>query len=549
MKRTDPNPPLDFEGRGTFRRVVEGRERSERCFGNRMPSSVIASEAKQSRNALASSGLPRPLGARNDKPGRSGVRLLSVALTALSLAACSMEPHYVRPEAPIPPSWPVGDAYLRQSEAALPTVTWQQVFRDPRLQRLITDALANNRDLRIAAANIAAARAQYHIQRAALLPQVDAGAGASVGDRGAANGNVRANYSADVGISAFELDLFGRVRSLSHEALDQYFATEAGARATRLTLVGDIASTWLNYAADRSLLAIAEETERNAARSVQLTGARLQGGIAPRTDLRQAESVLTNAQSDLAQQRTALAQDVNALQLLVGAPIDPALLPASIEEVQDRFGEVPAGLDSGILLRRPDVVQAEYQLRAANAQIGAARAALFPRISLTAIAGLASSALTGLFSGGAFSWSAGANADYPIFRAGAGRAGVRQSEAQRDAALAGYERAIQTAFREVADALARRGTIGEQLRAETASVAAAADNYRLAYARYQGGIDPFLDTLVAQRSLYAAQRSLVATRLTRLTNLVTLYRVLGGDAQLDPEAGPPPPLPSPTPAR
>jgi multidrug efflux system outer membrane protein len=471
-------------------------------------------------------------------------RIVTLGLIA-SLAACSMEPHYIRPEAPIPPSWPIGDAYLRQSEAALPSVTYGQVFRDPRLQQVIAQALNNNRDLRIAAANIAAARAQYHIQRAALLPEIDAGAGVSVGDRGsgaaAGGGNVRANYTADVGISAFELDLFGRIRSLSHEALNAYFATEAAARATRLTLVGDIASTWLNLAADRSLLALAGQTERNAARSVELTRARLQGGIAPRTDLRQAESVLTSAQSDLARQRTAVAQDVNALQLLVGAPVDPALLPASIEEVQDRFAALPAGLDSGILLRRPDVVQAEYQLRAANAQIGAARAALFPRISLTAIAGLASTALTSLFTGGAFSWSAGANADYPIFRAGAGRAGVRQSEAQRDAALATYERAIQIAFREVADALARQGTIGEQLRAETASVAAAADNYRLAFARYQGGIDTFLSSLIAQRSLYAAQRSLVGTRLVEATNSVTLYRVLGGDAQLDATVEPQPP--------
>jgi multidrug efflux system outer membrane protein len=358
-------------------------------------------------------------------------------------------------------------------------------------------------------------------------------------------GNVRANYTADVGIASFELDLFGRVRSLSHAALDRYFATEAAARATRLTLVGDIASTWLNYAADRSLLTIAEETERNAARSVELSRARLEGGIAPRTDLREAESVLTGAQSDLAQLRTALAQDVNALQLLVGAPVDPALLPGSIEEVVGRFGDVPAGLESSILLRRPDVVQAEYQLRAANAEIGAARAALFPRISLTGIASLASTALTGLFSGGAFSWSAGANVDYPIFRAGAGRAGVRQSEAQRDVALATYERAIQTAFREVADALARQGTIGAQLRADTEAVAAAADNYRLAYARYQGGIDNFLASLVAQRSLYAAQRQLVQTRLVLATNRVTLYRVLGGDARLDA----PPGLQEPVPAR
>ena len=511
-----------------MRSMVEGRRDSAKLI-------PLKEGSLRSRPSTALRAVPLPSKSRGGS--RPRLRLLPLALIA-ALAACSMEPHYLRPEAPIPPSWPVGDAYLRQSEAALPSVSYQDVFRDPRLQQVIAQALANNRDLRIAAANIAAARAQYHIQRAAQLPQVDTGAGVSVGDRGASGGNVRANYTADIGIAAFELDLFGRVRSLSHAALDSYFATEAAARATRLTLVGDIASTWLNYAADKSLLAIAEETERNAARSVELTRARLQGGIAPRTDLRQAESVLTGAQSDLAQLRTALAQDVNALQLLAGAPVDPALLPASIEEVEGRFGEIPAGLDSGILLRRPDVVQAEYQLRAANAEIGAARAALFPRISLTAIAGLASTALTGLFSGGAFSWSAGANADYPIFRAGAGRAGVRQSEAERDAALAGYEHAIQIAFREVSDALARRGTIGDQLRAETASVDAAADNYRLAFARYQGGIDPFLQSLVAQRALYAAQRSLVATRLIKATNLVTLYRVLGGDSQLDPAAEP-----------
>jgi len=456
-----------------------------------------------------------------------------------------MEPHYIRPEAPIPPSWPVGDAYLRQQEAALPSVTYQDIFRDPRLQQLIAQALVNNRDLRLAAANIEVARAQYHIQRAAQLPEVNSSAGVSVGDRGGGSG-VAANYSVNVGVNAFELDLFGRVRSLSHAALDRYFATEAAARATRLTLVGDLATAWLDYAADKSLLALAVETERNAARSVELTRARLQGGIAPRSDLAQAQTILTGAQSDLAQLRTSLAQDVNALQLLVGAPIDPALLPASIEEVAGRIAELPAGLDSAILLRRPDVVQAEYELRAANAQIGAARAALFPRISLTAIAGLASSALTSLFSGGAFTWTAGANANYAIFQGGAGRAGVRQSEAERLAAVATYERAIQVAFREVADALARRGTIGEQLRAEIASAAAAQDAYNLAFARYRGGIDPFLDTLVAQRALYAAQRSLVGTRLVEATNLVTLYRVLGGDSLLEPQIGGPVPLAAPS---
>jgi multidrug efflux system outer membrane protein len=265
---------------------------------------------------------------------------------------------------------------------------------------------------------------------------------------------------------------------------------------------------------------------------VRLTRARLEGGIAPRTDLRQAEQILEIAQADVAEQRTALAQDANLLQLLVGAAVDPSLLPRSIEEAAPQIGELPTGLDSRILLRRPDVLEAEFQLRAANAEIGAARAALFPTISLTGLLGLASTALTGLFSGGAFSWSAGANIDYPIFRAGAGRAGVQLSEAQRNAALATYERAIQTGFREVADALARRGTIAEQLRATQAQTAAAADTYTLVEARYRGGIESFLTSLDAQRSLYAAQRTLVGTRLTQATNLVDVYRAVGGDPLL-----------------
>ncbi|MBO9622292.1 MAG: efflux transporter outer membrane subunit [Sphingomonas sp.] len=463
-------------------------------------------------------------------------------LAATALAGCSMEPKYVQPAAPVPPSWPVGDAYLRQSEAALPAVTYRDIFRDARLQSLIAQALANNRDLRVAAANIRAAREQYRIQRADRLPEVTAGVGATVSDgrsgSGASGGSndsgPRTSFSADAGIPGFELDLFGRVASLTHAEQNRYFATEAGARATWLTLVGDIADAWLRHAADASLLRIAEDTAKNAESSVRLTRARLEGGIAPRTDLRQAEQVLEGARADLAEQRTALAQDVNLLQLLVGAPIDPATLPGSIDDAARTIAELPAGMDSGVLLRRPDVVQAEYQLRAANAEIGAARAALFPRISLTGLLGLASNALTGLLSGGGFNWSAGANADYSIFRGGAGKAGVRLSEAQRDAAIASYERAIQTAFREVADALARRGTITEQLRATQAQAEAAADTYRLTEARYRGGIEPFLSSLDAQRSFYSAQRGLVNTRLVQASNLVTLYRTLGGDSLLQP---------------
>lgn len=431
-------------------------------------------------------------------------------------------------------------------------MNWHDMFRDARLQQLIGQALANNRDLRVAAANIAAARAQYRIQRASQLPTVSNSLGATETDgrtsASATATGMRTAYSAQAGITGFEVDLFGRLASLTRAEQDRYFATVAGARATRLTLVGDVATTWLDYAADASLLQVARDTVTSAEASVRLTRARLQGGIAPRTDLRQAEQVLATAQADVAQQQTALAQDVNALRLLVGAEIDPALLPTSLDQVASTIADVPAGLDSSILLRRPDVVQAEYTLRAANAQIGAARAALFPRISLTGLLGLASNALSSLFTGDAFSWQAGATASYAIFSGGSARANVALSEAQQQSALASYEKAIQSAFRDVADALARRGTIDDQLRAVQLQADAAADTYKLANARYRGGIDTFLASLDAQRSLYTTQRQLVTTRLTAATNRVNLYRALGGDAQLDATRdGPAPAGPQPAP--
>ncbi|HEX6660862.1 MAG TPA: efflux transporter outer membrane subunit [Sphingomicrobium sp.] len=460
---------------------------------------------------------------------------LTAALALLATGCVSLEPHYVRPDASIPASWPTGDAYLRQSEAALPAVTYRDIFRDPRLQELIGQALTNNRDLTVAAANIAAARAQYRIQRANQFPTVNAGGGVTAtGDK---SSGVDADYQAGLSIPSFELDLFGRLRSLSHVQLQKYFASEAAARSTRLALVSDIARAWLTYAADSSLLLISRQTAANAEKSVRLTNARLKGGIAPRTDLRQAEEVLTAAQADLARQRTALAQDVNLLQLLVGAPIDPRLLPASIDEAAPTVAELPAGLDSYVLLRRPDVLEAEYQLRAANAQIGAARAALFPRISLTGLLGFASSALAKLFTGGAFGWQASADAAYTIFNAGSGRANVRLTEAQRIAAIATYQKTIQTAFREVADALARRGTIEDELSARQRQQAAAADVYLLTEARYRNGIDSFLNSLDAQRSYYSAQQIMVQAKLAAAQNRVDLYQALGGDSLLEPPTG------------
>jgi len=473
-----------------------------------------------------------------------------VALIALLSTGCAtMEPKLAQPDPAIPASWPAGDTALKQSEAALPAVTYRDVFRDGRLQTLIGEALVNNRDLMAAAANIQAALEQYHIQRAQQFPQVNATVGTTVtGSRGGSssdsgggsgsgndNGNgsngggLNGSFTAGLSVPGFEIDLFGKLRSLTHAQFEQYLATEAGARSTRLTLVSDVADAWLNYATDSSILLIAEETLKSAQESVRITRVRLEGGVAPRLDLDQAQLILTQAQADVAQQRALLAQDVDALQLLVGAPVPATMLPTSIDDALPHMAELPSGLDSYVLLRRPDVLQAEYQLRSANANIGAARAELFPRISLTGLLGFASGELLKLFSGGAFGWSLGADASYTVFQAGAGHANVRLTEAQRNAALANYQHAVQTAFRDVSDALARRGTMDDQLTAAKAQQAAASDNYLLTEARYRAGIDPFLDVLVAQRAYYTAQNSLVQTKATAAHNRVDLYQALGGD--------------------
>ncbi|MFZ4746850.1 MAG: efflux transporter outer membrane subunit [Sphingomonas sp.] len=467
-------------------------------------------------------------------------------LAAAMLGGCSLGPKYVTPLPAVPQSWPVGDPALRTSEASLPSLAYRDVFRDPHLQNLIAQGLANNQDIRIAVANIAAARGLYRVQRAALLPSINASGSALIreggiggfGGNNANGGGVNANggsitqYSVSIGASAFEIDLFGRIRSQSNAALNSYFATEAAARAVRLTLVADIADAYLTLATDRTLLGIALDTVRSAERSVTLTRARLAGGVAPRTDFRQAETVLATAQSDAANLTTLVAQDRNALDLLVGAPVASGDLPASIEAVESAIAPVPAGLESSILLRRPDVIEAEFRLRSANAQIGAARAAFFPRISLTSLAGFASTALGSLFSGGAFNYSVAPGVTLPLFDGGANRGNLAVARAQFEVATATYQRTIQAAFRDVVDALARRATITDQAGAQIRLEAAAQDTVRLTDARYRGGVASFLESLDAQRSLYGARRSLASTRLVRARNLVDLYRAVGGDPTL-----------------
>lgn len=486
------------------------------------------------------------------------MKRIATLLAMLATSCTTLEPKYVRPSPAIPASWPVGDPYLVASEVGLPALTYKQVFTDPRLQTLIEQALSNNRNLMATAANVAAAREQYRIQRAQQFPTLNAtggvtvsgsraggttttgsgsgtgtGTGGSSGSGSRSSKGVSAQYQVGLSVPSYELDLFGRLRSLTDVQLNRYFSTEAGARATRLTLVANIATGWLNYASDSSLLKIDQETATSAEKSVRLTRIRLEGGIAPRTDLDQAQQIYDSAVADLAQKRTAVAQDVNALRLLVGGPVDPALLAGSIDEAFGTIAPMPTGLDSYVLLRRPDVVQAEYDLRSANANIGAARAALFPRITLTGLLGFASSALLKLFTGGAFGWSAGADATYTIFQAGAGHANLRLTQAQERAALATYQGTVQTAFREVSDALARRGTINDEIAARQRTQAETADAYLLEEARYDAGIDPFLNVLDAQRSYYAAQQTLVSTKLTAAQNIVDTYQAVGGDALLE----------------
>ena len=450
-------------------------------------------------------------------------RLPVMAGAALALAGCSLAPPYQRPAAPVPPAFPQGEAYPAATAGVSPSVSYRDLFRDARLQTLISQSLDNNRDLRIAAANLAAARAQVRVARSAQFPEVGASASANY-TRGQGD-----SYALQGGISSFELDLFGRLANATAAQREQALASEAAARTVRIGLVADLANAWLAYALDRDLLAIAQDTATNAAKAVDLTRLRLNGGIAPRTDLRQAEQVLETAQGDVAQQKTALAQDENLIRLLVGAEFDRSLLPSGLAEIDGEFAVLAPGTSSDVLLLRPDVEQAEHLLEAANADIGVARAELFPHISLTGLLGLASNALGSLFTGGAFTATAGANAAYTIFDAGGRRASVAVSEAQRDAALATYEKAIQTAFREVSDVLAVRGTISDRLAAARANTAAAADTARISDARYREGIDSFLSSLDAQRSLYTARRQEAAVTEGSLENLVELYRALGAD--------------------
>lgn len=448
---------------------------------------------------------------------------LSPLVAALLLAGCSMIPTYERPVAPVPQAFPLAADTPAQRSAA--DTDWRAFVQNPQLRTLIERALANNRDLRVATLNIERVRAQYQIQRANQFPTINAAASGNRQPDG--NGGIQSSYSVGLAMSAWEIDFFGRLGALKEAALAEYLASEQARNAAQTSLIAAVTSSWLSLQANEALLAITRQALASREDSLRLTKLRFDNGATSALDLRQAESLAATARAAFAQQQRARALDANALNLLVGDSVPAELLQVA-EGDAALLADVPAGLPSDLLTRRADILQAEQALIAANANIGAARAAFFPRISLTASVGTASSELSGLFKDGSWGFTLSPQALLPIFDAGRNRAGLEAAEATRDIAVAQYEKAIQTAFREVADALAGRATLADQLQALREQVTAETDRLRLAELRYRSGVASFLDVLDAQRSLFAAQQAEAQTRLALQQNRVALYAALGG---------------------
>ncbi len=448
--------------------------------------------------------------------------LLTPALIAIS--ACSLAPKYERGELPVAETWPDGapttqDVHLK----------WRDLFVDPRLRKTIDLALANNRDLRVAALDIVKARAQYGIARADLLPSLD---GTLSGNRShtPVNGTTT-GYTANLGLS-WQVDLFGRVRSLNKAALESFFGSQENRNAVEISLIGDTASAWIRLAADQDALRLTRDTLKLTKDNYDIAVGQARIGTLSDLDLAQTKTEYETARQTVAQAETAVDQDKDALVLLVGAGLPDDLLPDGLK-AGVVAGNLPAGVPSQILLNRPDVLTAEHSLKAANADIGAARAALFPSISLTGAAGSASRALGDLFKSGTGTWSYGASAAESLFAGGANINGVRSAKAGRDIALAQYEKSIQSAFRDVGDALAVRARIDERLDAQTQATDAAQTAFKLSQARYQTGADSYLTLLTAERTLYTSQQTLISLQALRATNLADLYQALADDESLN----------------
>ncbi len=467
---------------------------------------------------------------------------VSVSLSvALAVSGCSLlAPRYQSPPLPVAETWPIaasvatdgGEAAANSANSA-DNIGWRDFFVDARLQQLIALSLQNNRDLRVAVLNIERARAQYRVQRADRVPSINA-SGSMIRQKAPAATATTAGgypitevYSADAG-AAFELDLFGRVHNLSRAALERYLAQDAARRSAQLSLIAEVANAYLTLAADRELQRLAQETLTSQESSYKLIQQQHERGAVSGLDLAQAQTTVEAARVDAARYAGNVIQDVNALTLLVGTTLDNGLLPEDFAAQVTGLQPLPAGLPATVLLRRPDVLQTEHQLRAANANIGAARAAFLPSITLTGSIGSASSELSDLFKSGTGTWSFIPQITVPIFQGGRLLGNLSIANTDRDIALAQYERSIQAGFREVADALALTQTLAQQRQAQQSLAEAAAKTYELSQARYKSGRDSYLSLLDSQRSEYAAQQGLIATRLAEQSNRVALYKVLGG---------------------
>jgi len=452
---------------------------------------------------------------------------LAALLASVALSGCSFIPTHERPAAPVAAAFAPGLTSAGDGAGpAAADLEWQAFFTDARLRRLIELSLQNNRDLRVAVLAIEQTRAQLQVRRADELPTLNAGI---TGSRGpASSGAITSTYSAGLSVTAYELDFFGRVRALSQAAQAQLLGSEEARKTVQISLIASVANTYLSLLANDELLRVAREALATRQESLRLTQLKFDNDAASKLDLSQAQSLLEGAKVALAQSTRLRAQDENALVLLLGQPL-PADLPDGLPlGSQTLLPAVPAGVPSELLTRRPDIRQAEQVLLANNANIGAARAAFFPRITLTGSAGVVSNDLDTLFNNGTAAWTFVPQLLLPIFDYGRNQANLESAKLARDIAVAQYEKAIQTGFREVADALAGRATLGEQLRAQNAQLAAEQSRMQLIDLRFKHGASNAFDVLDAQRSLFAAQQAAVQVQVQQAQNLVTLYKVLGG---------------------
>jgi multidrug efflux system outer membrane protein len=466
---------------------------------------------------------------------------LIAAAVALFAAGCTMAPKYERPAAPVDQTFPTGGIYDRQPDAASPggaaqakpavDIGWRDFFVDARLQQIVAIALKNNRDLRVSMLNVAAARSQYQITRSELLPTLDA-VGSQTKTRtprdlSLFNQTLSTDYSVGVNAS-WEIDFFGRIQSLKDQALEQYFALAETRKAAEISLVSQVADQYLTMLSDDDQLTVTRNTLKTAQESYRITKLQFDNGVGTELDVTQSEGILQQAAANLQSQLRLRAQAENALVLLIGEPLPADLPPGLPLDSQNLLADIPAGLPSDLLVRRPDIASAEHSLLAANANIGAARAAFFPKISLTGNFGTLAPSLGTLFKPGSAAWSFAPQISIPIFEGGANLANLDLAQIQKRIEIANYEKAIQTAFREVADGLAARGTYDEQIKALELYVKSQARGLELSDMRYRNGVDNYLSVLTAQTNLYTAQQLLITARLNRVTNLVDLYRELGG---------------------